>query len=166
MASERLTRWLGEHRVDGRLVARIGRRGDELVAEFAGVGTLAAANRGTRTRFEPVEGADPSVIEKVSASVLDALVRHAQGKVTLHGSAVCKESSVVALVGASGAGKSTLAAALCAQSNIDLVADDTVALELSDEMNTRAPVEVTPTQTAAWLLSDARSALGLDSGPR
>jgi hypothetical protein len=162
MADERVTTWLSEQRVDGRIAVRIGRRGQDLVAEFANVGLFVADSSGTRTHVEPSEGVSPAVVEKLGASAIDALIRHARGKLTFHGSAVSSGSTAAALLGPSGAGKSTLAAALCAQAGLALVADDTVSLELPADATSETPAEVRSTQTAAWLLPSARAALGLD----
>ncbi len=163
MTSGSVTIWVSEHRVDGRVVARIGRRGEDLVAEFPSVGTFTSSPNGTRTQFEPVEGAATTVLEKMNTSLIGALRRHLQGKVTLHGSAVALRSKAAAFIGPSESGKSTLAAALCAEPDVELVADDTVAIELP--LTTETGVEIIPTQTKAWLLPDARLLLGLDAAP-
>jgi hypothetical protein len=163
VSSNFLTTWLGEHRVDGRVVARIGRRGSDLIAEFVDIGTFGATGEDHQTYFLPAKGADPSSLTKLTGGLVDALLRHLQGKVTFHGGAVALGSNAVAFVGPSGSGKSTLAAALCAGPDIELVADDTVAIELREEPSPSLSVEVLPTQTAAWLLPDARRALGFDS---
>jgi hypothetical protein len=156
--------WLVEQCVDGEVVVRLGRRGDEFVAEFSNLGTLSASAQGTRMRFEPVAHANTTAIEKLDVSKLDALIRHLRGKFTLHGGAVALGRRAVAFVGPSRSGKSTLAAALCEHAEAELVGDDTVALELPEELESKAPVEVAPTQKLAWLLQDARIALGFDSG--
>jgi hypothetical protein len=163
MAGKRLTTWLAENRFAGRMLVRVGRRGDDLIAEFANLGQLTTSTRGTDVHFEPLAGVDEATLEKLRATVIDAFVRHAQGKVTLHGGAVSVDSKAVALVGPTGSGKSTLTAALCAEAEIGLVADDTVAIELPEIASAASSVEVVPTQKAAWLLPEARRALGLDS---
>jgi energy-coupling factor transporter ATP-binding protein EcfA2 len=153
--------WLGEHRVDGKTVARIGRRGCEVVAEFPGVGTLFAA-AGAPASFHPAAGANPSAVEKLNLGLIDALIRHREGGLTLHGSCASLGSRAVALLGPSGSGKSTLVAALCAVPNVKLVADDTVAIE-SSLTDADARIQVRPTQTVAWLLPSARMVLGFDA---
>jgi AAA domain len=165
MGSERVT-WLAEQRIDGKIAVRIGRMGDDLVAEFANGEIFIANERGTRSHLERREGVRPALVEKLDTSVFDALLRHLQGKLTLHGGAVGLGSAAVAFVGPSGAGKSTLAAALCAQGDLELVADDTVAMELVGDKDCRGTVVVRSTQTAAWLLPTARAALGFDSQER
>jgi hypothetical protein len=161
MAADGVTTWLAENSIGGTVLLRVGRQGDELVAEFANMGRLTTNPRGACVRFEPVAGASGAAVEKLRATVVDAFVRHAQGKVTFHGGAICLDSKVVALVGPSRSGKSTLTAALCGEPEIGLLGDDTVAIELSEIAG--APVEVLPTQGSAWLLPDARRAFGLDA---
>jgi len=163
VASDRVTTWLADHRLAGRVVVRVGRKGDELIAEFADVGQLTTSSQGTHARFEAVAGADGVWFEKLDSTLIDAFVRHAQGKVTLHGGAISSGSRALAFVGPSQSGKSTLTAAFCQEMDIGLVADDTVALELPEGSSSAAPVEVVPTQRAAWLLPEARRALGFDS---
>jgi ABC-type sugar transport system ATPase subunit len=102
------------------------------------------------------------MVDKLNASVIQGLIRHLQGKITLHASAVEVAGRAVALVGASGAGKSTLAAAICAENGACLVGDDTVAIELP-EHGVDLPVTVVPSQRMAWLLPDSRVALGIIS---
>jgi hypothetical protein len=162
MPTEPVTVWLSEHRVDGCVVARVGRRSGQLVAELANLGTFAVSELAQDTHFEPASGANARVLEKLSGTLLAALLRHAQGKVTLHAGAVCMGDSAVAFAGPSGSGKSTLAAALCADGRFSLVSDDTVAIEVPEDDKGR--VEIAPTQNAAWLLPDARLALGFDAG--
>jgi hypothetical protein len=165
MASDGLTVWLGEQRIDGRTVARVGRRGNELIAEFGDLGTLIANAIDGSVRFEGSVQADVSVLQKLRASVVQALARHAQGKMTMHASAVGFGSEVVVLVGPSGVGKSTLAAALCRQPNIEFVGDDTVAIDVPEDASGTKAIQVVPTQDTAWLLPDARVALGFEGEP-
>jgi hypothetical protein len=154
------TNWLSELRQDGRVVLRVGRRGKELIAEFCSVGTLASGSRGDLVRFEPTIDADAEMIEKLRVSIVEGLVRHAQGKLTLHGGAIALGTSAVALIGPSRSGKSLLVSALCADRGARLVADDTVFVEPTAG-NLDSVVHVVPSQKSAWLLPEARSALGL-----
>src|SRR5258705_7143373 len=98
------TIWLGEYRVDGEVVSRIGRRGDELVAEFVSLGKFAASSDGVCTHLEPLPGAPSWAFEKLRASLFEALLRHVRGKITFHGSAVGMGSRAIAFVGPGGAG--------------------------------------------------------------
>jgi hypothetical protein len=159
-----VTTWLGERRVAGRIIARIGRKGADLIAEFPQIGTLTASRDGLQVRFEQSAGAPPSAVQKCRETVVDALVRHLQGKITLHGAAVATSDRAIAVIGPSGSGKSTIAATLCTGSNVQLVADDTVALELPETNDCSGPVEVVATQARVWLLPDACLALGF--GPQ
>ena len=122
-------RWVSEQLESGALSFRVGRRGDELVAEFAGIATLFATRDGREVALEPSPGSDPVNVEKVRAGLVPALLRHAAGKLTLHGAAVARNGVAVSLMGASGAGKSTLAAAICGGQDAALVADDTTAID-------------------------------------
>jgi hypothetical protein len=157
------TSWLSECRVDGAVAVKVGRRGSDLLVEFAGIGTFAWSRRGGLKQVTPDAGVPVARLNKLSASLVDALGRHLEGKITLHGAAVRRGSEAIALVGPSGAGKSTLAAALCATPGLQLVADDTIAIELLQHPDRCADIEIVPTQTEAWLLPEARRALGFDA---
>jgi len=159
VASERVI-WLSEQRVGSSLVARIGRRGDDLLAEFPGTGVLTANLKSSRANFEPVRGANELAVKKINASLVTALLRHLRGGLTLHASATGIGESAVAFVGPSGSGKSTMAAALCARPDTQLVADDTIAFELDEDSFSTFDVDVSPTQAEAWLLPDALRFLG------
>ncbi len=139
--------WISEQHEDGALAFRVGRRGDDLVAEFVGLATLYASRDGRELAFEPSPGADAIDLAKVRASLVPALLRHASGRLTLHGAAVARGGRAVSLLGPSGAGKSTLAATLCADQGASLVADDTTALDFDG-----AAVRVTPTERVHWLV--------------
>jgi hypothetical protein len=150
--------WLGETSREGTLLARIGRDGDEYIAEFPNVAVLRADRSGAWSRLEPANGARPSDVEKLSRSTVDALLRQLQGKLTLHAGAVACSKRALVLAGPSGAGKSTLVAALCMRAGAALVGDDTVAI---DSNPAGVPI-VIPTQDRVWLLPVSRVALGLD----
>jgi hypothetical protein len=158
-----MTMWLGEHRLEGRLVARIGRDGELWVADFPNVGILTATADGDKTRFDPATGAASTLVAKAKCGTVAALVRHLQGKITLHGSAIAAPSGAIAFIGPSGAGKSTLAAAFAQERDVTPIADDIVCVELPSESRSVDLVKLMPTQTAAWLDRRARAALGLDT---
>jgi len=163
MKGELPTIWLGEYRIDGEVVSRIGRRGDEFVAEFASLGKFVSSARGACTYVDPAPNAPSWAFQKLRNGLFDALLRHVQGKITFHGSAVASGSRAIAFVGPGGAGKSTLAAAFCVGGDVELVADDTVPIELATGSDAGEPVQVVPAHTATWLFPDARAALGLDT---
>jgi energy-coupling factor transporter ATP-binding protein EcfA2 len=140
-------RWISEQHEHGAVAFRVGRRRDELVAEFVGLATLFASRDGREVAFVPAPGADPVGVDKVRASLVPALLRHAAGKLTLHGAAVVRGGRAVSLVGASGSGKSTLSAELCARYGADLVADDTSALDCGG-----GTVSLSPTERVNWLV--------------
>jgi len=150
-------RWLAEHREDGVLNGRIGRAGDDLVAEWTGVARLEVRVDGTKVRFSPDPSADPVDVEKVRRGSARALLRHLDGALALHGSAVAVGGRAVGLFGDADAGKSTLAASLClgATGGV-LLADDTIALEMSEER-----FEVLSLEENHWLDAGSRAALGL-----
>lgn len=147
--------WLGQYEEDGEVAFRLGRAGDELIAEWPTIATLRANVTTGAHRFDAVASADPVLVEKVRASLARALLRHLEHKLTLHGSAFTEAGRALAVVGQSGAGKSTLSAAVARAPGVGFAADDTIALELDD-----ARVRVMPTETVSWLLPDAQRAVG------
>ena len=141
--------WISEERDDdARVLFRIGRRSDGLVAEFAGIGTLSATRDGGVSSFDPAPGADPVLVQKTRSGVASALLRHLAGKITLHGCAVAWGDSAIACVGESRVGKSTLAARLCEEHGGALVSDDTTAIEFESNR-----VELSPTERVHWLIA-------------
>lgn len=152
-------RWVAEHRVDGVLLGRVGRSGDDLVAEWTGVARLLVRRDGSDVRFLPEPGASPEDVEKVRRGSANLLVRHARGHLALHGAAVAIGGRAVGLFGAAEAGKSTLAASLCLTRGAQLLADDAIALE-------RTPLgfDVIGLEVDHWLDGGSRLALGLDAG--
>ncbi len=156
MKTERVV-WLGEHR-KGDAAVRVGERGDELVVEWEGLGTLVASRDGARHAFTPASGLDPEGARKIERGVVRALVRHLQGRLTLHGSAVVVDGRAVVCVGPSGAGKSTLAAMLVGAGG-ELLADDMAAIEVPGDAG--APVVVAPSEDTFSLDDTSLEATGL-----
>lgn len=156
-------RWLAEHAVDGRVAFRIGRSGDELVAEWIGLARVTANCDGSMHRFDVEPGLEPAEIEKVRLGSATLLLRHLQGKLALHGSAVAVGDRALILLGRSGQGKSTLAASLCASAGATLFSDDAVALDPGPSLGTYV---ISPVERNHWLDAPARAAVrkGNDAG--
>lgn len=160
-------RWIGALREDGEVLFRIGREGEELVAEWVGLCVLRSDRAGERVRFSVEPGADPALARKVERGLAAALVRHLHGETTLHASCVVMADPsradggcAVALVGKSGAGKSTIAAYLCAARGAALIADDVVRVTV-DEAGALAH----PTEREHWLGVASRRALAAHVSP-
>jgi len=152
--------WLGEYHVDGEVNFRLGRAGDELVADWPGFCTLRAHRRTGDSEFVAAPGADPAVVDKLHRGLATALLRHLDDKLTLHAGAVAIRGRGVAILGESRAGKSTTVAELGRRAGVEHYADDTAALEIA----AGGGIRVTPTEAVSWLLDDARAALGLGGG--
>ncbi|WP_156864985.1 hypothetical protein [Pajaroellobacter abortibovis] len=150
--------WLVEQHNSRELFGRIGRQGDYLLADFPGYGRLKAKQDGTAYSWTPASNAPSWLLEKFFRSHLEALLRHLNGKMTLHGGAVSIHGQAIALIGASGHGKSTLTAVLCQDEDVSLLADDTVAIEWQN-----GHPYILPTQTVTWLRDDAVEYLSLPS---
>lgn len=149
--------WVGEHAVDGRVLFRIGRDGDVLVAEWPGLCELRSARSGEHFTFSASEGADKATVEKVRVGLAAALVRHLRGETSVHASAVERNGRALAFLGASGAGKSTLAAWMCHRRGWSLVADDIARIVVDADC-----VGVVPTEREHWLDAHSREALGVE----
>jgi hypothetical protein len=150
-------RWLFNFPKTGRVEFRLGRSGDEVLAEWVGQATLRANIAGTRSELAVENGLDRSAIEDVLRAKVDACLRHLQGGVSLHASSVAWRGIALAILGDSSAGKSTLAAQLCANPEIEFVSDDLTSLQFE-----RPRVEVAPTDTAHLLREDAARAFGME----
>jgi hypothetical protein len=151
-------RWVREWHGPGRTRFRVGREGRSLIAEWEGLGVLCAAPAPLKweVRVQPLPGVEPSLEEKWRRGPVHALVRHLEGRPTLHASAVSVGGRALAFLGESGAGKSTCAADLCRRLGAELLADDTVELE-----PTRAGYDVGATETSHWLAADVTAEFGL-----
>ncbi len=152
-------RWLHHWPPDGPAAIRIGRAGDQIIAEWIGVATLRAEVHGSASELVVESGSvSPRVKEKLREQAA-ALVRHLRGGITLHASSVAFEGVAIAFLGDSYAGKSTLAAQLCADPRFALLSDDAAAIRHGD-----AGVEILPTERDHWLRPDVARAMGLDPG--
>lgn len=149
-------KWLAHYEAEGHVAFRIGRDGDDLVAEWPGLMTLRASRDGRRHTYEPAPGASARDLEKIRRGTGRALLRHLAGDLSLHGGAVALSGSAVVLLGRSGQGKSTLAAAICERAGGELYSDDIVAVEHAGDRTW-----ITPVESDHWLDAKARRALGL-----
>jgi hypothetical protein len=152
-------RWLHCWPETGPAAMRLGRAGDELIAEWVGVATLRSNLAGTSNEFTVVDGAPSPRIQERLREHVAALLRHLRGGITLHASSVARDGIAVAFIGDSGAGKSTLAAQLCADPGVELLSDDAAALHFDD-----ARIAVVPTERNHWLRPDIARAMGLEPG--
>ena len=155
MTASNETEWLANAEEDGTLRFRLGRRGDEVIAEWLGVATLVASRDGARSSLTFDEGVSAMQRDKIRRGGARILLGQLRGELGLHGSAVAFHGRALAFVGASGHGKSTLAAALCARGGT-LLADDAVALAVST-----TSTNVEPTEEIHWLDAAACGALAL-----
>ena len=147
--------WVADYVEDGVLAFRIGREGDQLVAEWIGMTTLRVRRDGADVRWEDAPAAPAVELDKIRRGSGRLLLRQLAGELALHGAAVGLEGRAVLLLGRSGQGKSTLAAALC-EAGASLYADDASCIDrdavgwavLAGEVN-------------HWIDGDSRRALGL-----
>lgn len=149
-------RWLAEAKDEYGLAVRVGRDGDDLVAEWIGLARLVVGPGGGDARFAAEPGAAAEDVAKIEHGAVPLFLRHVQGKLGLHGSAVALGGRSAVFLGASGQGKSTLAAAMCARRAAALVADDAVAVDREGELWLTTPLE-----RDHWLDAAARAALGM-----
>jgi len=147
--------WTAVLEEEGDVLFRVGRDGDELVADWPGTLVLRSDVAGDRPRFEPAADAAPDAVERLVRGLGAALVRHLRGGLSLHASTVARGGLGIALLGPSGAGKSTAAATLCHRRGFTLLRDDITPLALA-----AGAVEVAPSDGAHSLCEDAVAALG------
>lgn len=165
-------KWLSETFIGDVLALRIGREGETLVAEWPELGILRAqvsdSPRATSHSFTAAAHADPPTVDKLKRGVVRALLRHLDGELSLHASAVAvdatgdenrSDDAAVVFIGASGTGKSTFAAYLGSR-GYAVLADDVAHL---DRVRSGAAdtFYVQPSEDAHFLLQDACIALGL-----
>jgi hypothetical protein len=145
--------WLSTPLRDG---VRIGRKGNRVIVEWRGIGTLVSASSGAEPEFSSLAGADPLLLEKFRATSLMACRRYLAGNLSLHGSAIAFPRGCVVLIGDRGAGKSTTAMALVEHHGGKFLADDIVPVDWSNSV----PV-VSPVDDSFWLAQDASAWFGL-----
>lgn len=151
--------WLATSEEDGITAFRVGRIGDDLIAEWVGVARLIARRDGTHHELVFADHVPAAERRKLERGDVRMLLRQLTGQISLHGSAVSIGGRAVVMLGTSGRGKSTLAAALC-RTGADLLADDAVGLTF-----TTTSVDVEPTETDHWLDELSRGAVGLVEEP-
>jgi hypothetical protein len=155
MSSSADVTWVREWRDGSHWQLRVGRDGSRLVAEWAGLGALRVGADGVDPIVTVAEDVEPVEERRWREGPLRALLRHLEGRPTLHASAVAMGGNALLFLGESGAGKSTCAADLCARVGGQLLADDLAEIEIL-----RDRVIVTPTAHHHWLLADSAFALG------
>jgi hypothetical protein len=133
--------WVAETVENGRTIFRIGRHGEKLVAEWPGLGRLLTDRTATQPEFRAEEGADATIVEKIQAGAVRGLLRHLEGKLAMHASAIARNGAAVAFIGDSGAGKSTIAH-VAALDRAELLSDDCLFIEDGRAL---------PTENASWL---------------
>jgi hypothetical protein len=148
------TRWIHEIKVDGTVAFRAGRRGDSMVADWPGMGTLMCAHDGTSATFVPVEGAAEKIVGKLERAQVRGLLRDLAGQPAVHASAVALEGRGVLFLGSDGAGKSTAAAEMCVHHGGLLLADDAASLQVDGDV-----VTLLPSESEHWLTPASRDAL-------
>lgn len=122
-------RWLAQATHQDQAIARVGIEGDTLVAEWHGIGRLTSRRDGSDAAFTPAKNVDAVLEQKIRGGMAQLLLRSLQGKIGLHGAAVCVADRAVAFLGESGVGKSTLAAGMSQALGAHLLSDDAIALE-------------------------------------
>lgn len=152
-------RWLAESYEGDRLVARVGRDGDVLVAEWIGLASFRANRDGSGVVFEPESGAPSLETKKLERGPARLLRLHLEGGIPLHGAAVAIDDRAVVILGAPEQGKSTLAASLCLAEGARLLADDAVAIEKTES----GGFVVLCLEDLCWLDGRASRALGIEA---
>jgi hypothetical protein len=138
---------------------RVGRIGQDLVAEWPGFASLRSDRAGTRSehRFND-PSVDPMIAAKFQRGQVAALLRHLRGELSLHAAAAEIAGRSVVLLGESNAGKSSTIAGLSKYRAARFLADDIAALIVDDGI-----FQVRPTETHHWLAPDSIDTLGLET---
>jgi hypothetical protein len=149
-------RWIREWKKPGTVPFRIGREGSDLIAEWGGVGSLRATREGASYSFSTSWDAGRAAEAGIRRTLVEGLIRHLQGRVSLHASAAAIGDVAIVILGESMAGKSTLVAELCTHGGFEMLADDTVFLDES-----AGTFHVVPTESMHSLREDAARIFGL-----
>jgi HPr kinase/phosphorylase len=148
------TLWIHEMRDHDRVTYRLGRQGQELVAEWPSIGRITCRTDGSGARLIPAEPATPTSLAMLQ-STATVFVGELCGGLALHGSAVSLEGRGVVVLGESGSGKSTAAATLCARHGGALLADDATLLVERGET-----LLIEPSEREHHLTQESLAALG------
>jgi hypothetical protein len=148
-------RWVREWRTGEVVTFRVGRAGEDLVAEWTGAAELRASRFGERVSFVPRPEVRSEWADKLRRGQVKGLLRHLDGRLSLHGSGASKDGAAVAFLGDSGSGKSTTVAELCRHHAFEMLADDVLFLEES-----AGTFEAVPSESNHWLCADAAEFLG------
>ncbi len=146
---------IGEDVVDAHIRVRAFRGPDGFVLDYDDTGTFVVRNQGRDIEWWPRAGAS-----EVSAR-LDVLGRvlpmalHAEGLLTLHGSAVAVDGRAIAFLAPKYHGKSTLACALVS-AGASLITDDALAVDPGP------PAIARPGVHCLRLFADSAARLGVD----
>jgi hypothetical protein len=150
--------WVRAWPDESRPEFRIGRLGEDVVAEWVGFATLRSDRTGTRCEFRLAEGVtDPMIADKFHRGQVQGLLRHLRGGLTIHGSAASLRDATIVLIGGSGVGKSSLIAQLCHKYSAKFVGDDTTVIEMGP-----AEVRAFRLDEHHWLDAESSLALGID----
>lgn len=155
--SAELVTWHASLEEGGRTTFRIGRSGEQLIAEWVHLAILRAHRTTGASTVTFEDGIDPRWKKKLERGLVRGMLGQLHGKLTLHAASVATEDHALLLVGASGAGKSTLAAALAKLHGLRILADDASPIAFEADH-----VRAEPSDDELWLWRESRSALGLD----
>ncbi len=147
--------WQSVLKEKGKIDFRIGRAGDELVAEWCGRATLHAHRTTGRSHLDFEDDVDPKWRRKLEHGMVRAMLRQLRGGLTLHASSLALADCGILLLGPSGAGKSTLAAVLAQRTQLNLLSDDTSPITFENGL-----AYTSTGDPELWLLADARAAIG------
>ena len=161
MKAPQPVRWTVVEERDG-VAFRWGYCGEDLVAEWAGVLSLRATRSGELKALQPAPGAPHDLVEKTRLGVATAFLRAQRQQHALHASAVAWQGKALVCLGASGLGKSTMAELMCRHQGVELLADDTAAIEVVPECGVR----VVPSESTIWLAKQGSVSKEPLSSPR
>jgi hypothetical protein len=138
---------------EGDVAFRWGYAGEDVVAEWEGVLTLRASRSGELKEWRAVTGVSVETVEKTRRGVARAFLRAQREQHSLHASAVSCHGRAIVFLGGSGLGKSTMAELLCRRSGVEILADDTTAIELLPN-----GWHVLPSESLLWLAIEGATA--------
>lgn len=148
--------WTGYATLGDDVSFRVGRSGDDLVAEWPDVATLRCARDGGRVAFEVCPAVPEVLANKLRRGPVPALLRHLRGELSLHAATAAYEGTAIAFLGNPSAGKSTIVGHLCQRGWIAL-SDDILPVD--------AGWCALPSDPLLWLEPDALRFLGHGTQP-